>query len=701
MNAAPQLDLAMGDDFLVSYGSLPKQLQKRTSEFLRAFPKDPKAPTFNYEKIKNSADPKMRSARINQEYRAIILQPEKGNTYIVLWVDKHDDAYTWACRKRCIVNATTGVLQVIPVVLGEPEVIAATHAKPIQEKPTGPGKFDPFTNQELLEVGVPDECLPMTRSVVSDEDLERIEPKLPKDAFEALFYLASNYTLEETQRELGLVIPETPVDPSDLETALQKPATQRNFRLITDDAALTEALAFPLDRWRIFPHPSQKRVIEINANGPVRVLGGAGTGKTVVAMHRAHRMARDLVQEFPGGHERILFTTFSKTLAKDIEANLRKLCHQDELDRIEVINLDAWVSRFLQAQSAGKRMAYFGYEGELRNLWEKALGSKLPDCPLNDDQVRREWEHVIQAQAILTEIDYITCPRRGMGTRLSRSQRKLLWPVFEEYRALLTEAGLLELQDAMRSARKLLEARPNLVAYKGVIVDEGQDFSPEAYRLISQLTPSRPDGAGQQIFIVGDPHQRIYAHNVVLSHCGIDIRGRGRRLNINYRTPEETRRWAVGILEGLPIDDMDGNENNTHQAYRSAFHGSPPVELDTSTDTLIDHIKSLIAGGAEEQAICLTARTKTQLQSYEKELKVAGISIHHLGNQSIDNHSTEGVRLATMHRVKGLEFDHMILTHLDYQRWASEPASNDRALQERCLIHVAATRCRRSLAIVG
>ena len=204
----------------------------------------------------------------------------------------------------------------------------------------------------------------------------------------------------------------------------------------------------PLERWRVFLHPSQRRLVERHWNGPVRVLGGAGTGKTVVAMHRARWLARHL----PEG-ERILFTTFTRNLAADIENNLRAICTPDEMKRIEVINLDRWVQRFLR----GKRYRFrLTFDRDL-DAWREALAKKPGGLELTNRFYNDEWEQVIQANGVTTREDYLRVARTGRGVRLNRAARAEIWPVFEEYRAQLAERGVTEVPDCYRLARALLE----------------------------------------------------------------------------------------------------------------------------------------------------------------------------------------------------------------------------------------------------
>lgn len=693
--------LALGDDFLTAFSRLPKDTQKKTRHFIDKFRENPDSPGLNYEKIRDSANDSVRSVRVDQNYRAILLKPEKGNTFVLLWVDKHDDAYDWAKGRVCSINPRTGTLQVYQVAKDAPEPTPPPPEELFTEKTAkvAKGIFDPYTNAELLSLGLPEEFLSRVRGLQSDADLNAIEDELPPEAFEALLFLEVEGSLEATKRELGIE-DESDIDPEDLGAALKRQSSQRHFVLITDEKEMEQVLNYPLERWRIFLHPSQRRLVKMQANGPVRVLGGAGTGKTVVAMHRAKWLAETSCQK----GEKILLTTFTKNLTADILANLRMLCSLETLEKIEVVNLDALAARILSsARSSSPRPDFTG--AKTQDLWQDALSSHSHGTELSDEQVRREWDYVVQPQGIRNLPDYVRASRIGMGTRLSRPQRKELWPIFEEYFTLMKEAFVCEPIDVIRQARQLLEEQKHPLHYRAVIVDEAQDFSAEAFKLIRAIIPPIKAELGNDLFIVGDGHQRLYGHRVVLGHCGINIRGRGKRLRINYRTSEETRRWAVSLLEGCSIDDLDGGEDS-QQGYRSLFHGEEPVispAADENGQTVIitEHIDGLVNQGASVSSICIVARKNSQLQPIADWLAAKDHPTHKLEREG-DQPNVPGIRLATMHRVKGIEFDHLIVSHLDESSW-KRFLEKDKSLpvSERSLIYVAATRARKSLFLTS
>jgi len=442
----------------------------------------------------------------------------------------------------------------------------------------------------------------------------------------------------------------------------------------------------------------------MRASGPVRVLGGAGTGKTVVAMHRARHLADEV---FTGKDDRILFTTFTKNLATDISQNLRKLCGDEKAwARIEVQHLDGWVANFLRTQGYRPEVVY---DAE-NDCWRNALEQAPEQAGLPERFYRVEWESVVQAQNITSVDEYLAAPRIGRGTRLSRDTKKKVWPVFQEYRAQLNEGGKKEYVDLIRDARQFIENKALKLPYRAVIVDEAQDLSAEAFRLLRTIVP-----AGENdLFIVGDAHQRIYRHRVSLSKCGIDIRGRGKKLKINYRTTDEIRRFAVRLLEGRPIDDLDGGQDD-QKGYMSLTHGTAPAAMTFASAAeeaayLKQHIQALVAEGSPLESICIVARTKKLVENYAAQLRASGIETYEVKRDTAEQRDRVGIRIATMHRVKGLEFEHIIvaganrgIVPLDIALSAGDDAITQRNLEtgERALLYVALTRAKRSALITA
>ncbi|WP_404359807.1 3'-5' exonuclease [Methylotuvimicrobium sp. KM1] len=695
------LKIAIGDGFLESFARIPKAKQKKVMEFVAKFRYNPTANGINYEKINDVRDQNFRSVRIDQDYRGIILKPAQGNVYILLWVDKHDDAYDWARSHRCHIHPQTGTLQLVEIVQSDQPEIERSQVPATAN--TTPRLFD-LSDDTLLSLGVPAEDLPRIKDLTCVEDLESIEKTLPIEAFEALYLLAAGTPLDDILLDYASKTAAKDVNTEDFAEALNQDASRRRFYVVGDEMELLEMLEAPLEKWRVFLHPSQRRLIARHWSGPVRVLGGAGTGKTVVAMHRAKWLASQLT----GPSERILFTTFTSNLAVDIQENLRKICSTQEFQRIDVQHIDAWVVNCLKRLEYNLRVVYpNGKDSEYEQCWSLAEGLINPSLGLTPSFFREEWERVILPQSIRSRHAYLTASRIGRGVPLTRKQRADSWPVFEEMRIQLTQRKLTTIEDAAFDIIAILDSDSHIKRYRSIVVDEGQDFGPEMLVLLRRLVPENED----DLFIVGDGHQRIYHRKAVLGKCGINIRGRGKKLRINYRTTEEIRRFATRILEGIPIDDMDDSLDSLMD-YRSLMHGDYPdvhhfSSISDESKWIGEKIESLISSGMLSQDICLVARTNHLLDEFQLQLQSMGIEIRKLSRQAPDNRNLPGIRLATMHRVKGLEFKAVFMVAINdgivplnlgtVTKDLTETTLRNQS--EKALFHVAATRAIKYLSI--
>ncbi|MEQ6292087.1 UvrD-helicase domain-containing protein [Vogesella sp. GCM10023246] len=694
MSLTPKI--AISDDFLKSFAAVPRSHQQAVLNFVAKFRQNPLATGINYERIHDAADPNMRSVRVNDNMRGIVLKPDVGNVYCLLWVDQHDNAYQWARRHKVVIHPDVGSIQIFAV----EETTAANQVAVAVDQPTG--LFASLKDREIRRLGVPDEMLPLVRAVASEAALDDLQSRLPDEAYEALFMYAAGYSLEQVLLEMAAQ--QEPIDPHDFSAALDRDASRRHFVVLTDDSDLEALLGAPLERWRIFLHPSQRKLVERDWNGPVKVTGGAGTGKTVVAMHRAARLAKQYA-DIPG--RPVVFTTFTKTLAEDIRQHLALLCSPQELEKIQVVNLDQWATGLLRRFGYKSNLLYS--ESERRQYWKAAMSALPAGVDLSPSFLRAEFERVVLPQGCEAAEDYMRASRIGRGGQLSRQMRKAIWPVFAEYRAQLQSAHYKEPEEAFREAAQLLVGSTESLGIRAMVVDEAQDISSAAFELIRIAVPL----AENDLFIVGDAHQRIYRHKVVLSRAGIEVRGRSKSLKVNYRTTDEIRRWACAQLEGCDIDDLDGNSDSL-SGYKSLTHGEVPdilqsVSSQDDVTHVVNILRDLAVGGVEARQVCITARTNEDLDSITALLKQASVPFLRLDSTTTDDASTPGVRLSTMHRVKGLEFNVVIIAAYkgadayaaSYSRDEDAGVTEEAEIAERCLLHVAATRAKQHLFVLS
>lgn len=677
--------IALSNEFLSHLAKFSSKEQSQLLRWALKFQSNPTGTGMNYEKLPMCKDARLRSVRINQDWRGIVFQPPTGNLFVLLHADHHDSAYLWAKNRKMTINPETGAMQLVLI-----EEVVETE---VSSSPAFRGAFDELQDAELIKLGVPPDLLARVRAVRDEKELDRIRELLPVEAYEGLFLVMAGYGVGQILKEREVFMPPA-VDVEDYEKALRTPESQSRFLLIEDDTALEKAIHSPLEQWRIFLHPSQKRLAQGDRNGSMRVLGGAGTGKTVVAMHRANWLAENRTEE----GQKVLFTTFTRNLAQDIQDNLEKLCPLNLLSRIEVINLDRWVIRFLKQHRYPQEIIFNYRDSKLAvEAWDLALTLVDPELGLDSNFYREEWERVIQPQGVRDLGGYRAAKRIGRTGALNRKKRDAIWPVFAEYRNQLAEHSLKEIGDAYQDCAELIAQGDSFrFSYSAIVVDETQDFGTQALKLLRAIIPVGPN----DLFLVGDGHQRIYSRNrAVLGHCGIDIRGRSRKLYLNYRTTDEIRKYAVGLLEGREVDDLDG-ELDENKRYKSLSHGPTPIV--TSARDLgeaVQRAQSILQqfandDDADNARTCLMTYRLQDRNRLQELLNDSGTQTYTLEKEHPDIGDPSVLCLATMHRSKGLEFDQVVVV-------VEKVFLNDESIEEaRNLVHVALTRARKKAALV-
>ncbi|ABC32366.1 Superfamily I DNA and RNA helicase [Hahella chejuensis KCTC 2396] len=633
--------LALHRDVLFQSRTLPKKVHKKLVELVRKFEEDHTQASINLEKLEMAQDSRVRSARLGDDYRAILIAPEEGSTYIVVYVDHHDEAYQWCKNKLFLENKRLGYFHVLNT-----DIINLSKEQDESIENCSQYPLSALSDEDLFYAGIPKVLIPSVRAVKCDDDFERLADFLPEEAKQILYGIACGLTLDVAMEEtLGIQL-----STISHETISGSESTYySNLIFIEGEEHLREILQGDIAEWRLFLHPSQKRLVEWNIQGPMKVNGAAGTGKTVVLMHRAQWLARQIKP-----NEKILITTFTKNLAVTIKGLLGQMI-PEHMDNIDVINLH------LLAKNICHKTSF-----NLRTSDDKTVTSMLRQF-LSDMPVTTEFSHnfildefyeVIEKMSIETEGKYLEVLRKGRP-RIKRTQRLSLWPIFVEMKAFLNKEGIASFEELLRMALNEVENSQH-PKYKHVLVDELQDFSLTALGLVASL--SKLDGSSSNpLCLVGDGHQRIYSNTQVsLRHAGINVIGRSRRLKINYRMSEQIRNFAHATIAGLSIDDLDEGVTNTN-GDRSIFKGASPRVLKvtsfqqaaTEIANWIVDIKSSSKGNIKDHEICITSRSRYFIDSLNRE----GVDIYELQADKQDPGETApGIRYGTKKRVKGLEF---------------------------------------------
>lgn len=672
---ALEIQLALSQEFLKKLSSLPANVQGKILNWSIKFQTNPTASGINYEKINAARDDNLRSVRIDQDWRGIVFKPSEGNLYVLLYVDHHDDAYAWAANRKMTINRVTGAMQLINI-----ETVVRKETTVTTEQLR---LFASYSESDLLSLGVPEEAIETVQQLVEESELDSLVDALPIEAYEGLFLLMAGDSVNQIlmSRETRV---DQHIDTNDFIEAIKRAESKSRFVIVENDAALLAILNAPLAQWRTFLHPTQLKLSEGNRSGPMRVLGGAGTGKTVLAMHRAKWLAEHAT---PDG-QKVLFTTYTRNLATDIEYNLKQMCSPETMAKIEVRNLDAWVYGYLRSLRYEHRILYNRHK-EGQEAWSSAMAI-APDSPSFSEQFYEdELEQVVLAQGVMTLDDYRGARRVGRGVILNRAKRDAIWPVFEEYRSQLRSRQLKEADDAYHDAAQALNTVA-LSSYSAIVVDETQDFGQQALRLMRAIVPA----AANDLFFVGDGHQRIYKrHLTAMSRCGISIVGRSRKLYINYRTTDEIRRTAVALLTGVEIDDLDDGVDDNRK-YKSLSHGPMPInEVCSGLEELQQKATDIISEWSRDddntQATTCVMTSSHHLRGIIAEwLRQQGHKTYLLEAQEPDTAAAGVIRVSTMHRAKGLEFDHVIA--IDDTKLELDPR----------LIYVAMTRAKVRAALL-
>jgi hypothetical protein len=650
---------------------------QRGWEFVQKFRANPAQPGISLERVDQAAQKNLWSARVSRDLRAILYKD--GEDWRFIYIGHHDDAYNWASSRQIGRHIKTGELQIVEL----PTVSVTQNDVPGRSKKAG--IFAGHKDDYLLSLGVPPSWLLIIKAVESEDDfLNQVYPKLPDDVVERLFLLA-----------LGeIVAPPAPI--SEHDAAKDSAQSWRSFYLIESDDDLRSLLAAPLATWIAFLHPSQKRLATGAFNGPVKITGAAGTGKTVVALHRARHLARQ--------GKRVLLTSFVKTLCNNLKRNLKLFCAKDELKLIDVTNVHHLAKTKLD--ELGEVYTPIG-DDVVGKYIEDLL--KLNDCPLDKASMLAEWKYVVQAQRITSWEQYRNASRAGRGRALSVKDRKQVWEIASKLRLKMKREGEMEYSALCHRLCEHLQSGRLSIPYDAVIVDEVQDLGPQELRLIATLAGAGENKEPDRLTIVGDAGQRIYPGKYSLRSLGIDVRGRSHILRLNYRTTEQIRRFADNVL-GHESDDLDGGQES-RRGVRSLFRGPQPAlkgfpNKVEQTEFVVKEIKKLLGSGRAADEIAVFARQAHMLNPVEKALNAEGLSTFLL-SKNTDPEST-AINLGTMHRAKGLEFKVVFVIDADDKQLplakalaeATDPQLREDALaRERQLLYVSATRARDELFI--
>jgi len=667
------MNFHLADTFTTALARLPAQEAKLVKTSVVDLQIDPTGKGQSFHRVERAKDPNFWSVRVSRDLRLIV--HKTASSLLIAYVDHHDDAYAWAQRRRIEAHPTTGAIQIVEIrERVEEAMLPAAPQLPFPDAPVSALRlFAKLTEAELLSIGVPTDWLADVSTATEDSFLD-IAAHLPGEAAEALLQYVDS----------GRLAKPAPVSTTD---PYAHPDAQRRIRIVANEDELRLALDFPWERWGVFLHPSQRAMVERSFDGPARVSGSAGTGKTVVALHRAVRLAR------ADPARRILLATFSEPLARELASKVKVLAPEAS-GIVPRITVSDWanVADELFQLSTGRRPRIAGAEALAELIATAAAEADVRG--FSDRFLLSEWTNVVDAWGIDGLEAYAQVPRLGRRSPLGPKQRERLWSVFDRVRSALSARGLFTRSSVYRQVAADYRVRTDK-PFGAIIVDEAQDLGPAELVFLSAITPGHADA----LFFAGDLGQRIFQHPFSWKALGIDVRGRSSTLKVCYRTSRQIRGMADGLLPGA-LRDPDGNQEDRDGTV-SLFDGPAPVvsildSYDAEIAVVAKFLEDAISDGVAPAEIGIFVRDPASMGRARSAAQRAGV----------DSEAT----VALMHLAKGLEFRAVAVVACDedslplqsrIEDAADEGELDDIYETERQLLYVACTRARDRLIVTG
>lgn len=681
------MEFCIADTFTGSLARLTGDEQKAVKTTAFDLQMNPPSPGLSFHRLDKARDKNFWSVRVSGDIRLIVHRSDAR--LLLCYVGHHYTAYDWAERRKLETHPTTGAAQLVEIRETVKEIVVPVYVQtelPVPPQPVAEKKriFANTSDDDLLGYGVPSEWLGDVKQATEDT-LLGLADHLPAEAAEALLELATGGKPRVSQ-------------PAAAGSPFEHPDAQRRFRVMTNVEELERALDFPWEKWTIFLHPEQRQWVEREYNGPARVSGSAGTGKTIVALHRAAHLART----YPDA--RVLLATFSDTLASALHTKLKRLlAHEPRLaERIDVSSLNAIGSRLYKPHVGPAAIVP---RDVLRGLVQEA-GAAVGGHKFSLRFLVTEWDQVVDAWQLEGWEAYRDVVRLGRKTRLPEAQRAVLWSIFDRVRAGLRERKLITLSGMFGVLATALSSS-NKVVLDFAVVDEAQDLSVAHLRFLAAVGGGRPNA----LFFAGDLGQRIFQQPFSWKALGVDIRGRSRNLRVNYRTSHQIRAQADRLL-GPAMTDVDGNTEDRSDTI-SVFNGPPPEiralkNEDEESATVATWMAARAEDGVLPHEFGVFVRSAGQLDRAREAVQQVGLPFKVLDErvETVTGH----VSICTMHLAKGLEFRAVVVMACDDEviplQERIEAVGDDADLQEvydteRHLLYVACTRARDHLLVTS
>lgn len=677
------MNFRIADTFTDSLARLRSDQQAAAKTTAFDLQMNPANPGMQFHRLDKAKDKNFWSIRVSRDIRIIVHRTDES--LLLCYVDHHDPAYRWAERRKIERHPKTGAMQVVEIRERVLEIEIPKYVEVERPAPPKPLLFADFSDDDLLAYGVPQEWLADVKASNEDSLLD-LAGHLPAEAAEALLNLATG------------TVPLRPVPVAAGADPFEHPDALRRFRVMENVEELQRAMEYPWEKWIVFLHPAQRETVTRSYGGPARVAGSAGTGKTVVALHRAAHLARS------NAYAKVLLTTFSIALARNLRRKIACLIGNEPAvhNRISVPAIDeVGIEQFEAAFGTPKPLT----PKMLRTLLKAASDAAMPH-QYGLAFLESEWNEVVDAWQLGSWEAYRDVPRLGRKTRLGEKQRQTLWTIFEHVRKDMSERGLVTIPMVFAAATQHIASGGKPPA-DFVVVDEAQDISVPQLRYLAAVAGKKEDG----LFFAGDLGQRIFQTPFSWASLGVDVRGRSQTLRINYRTSHQIRQQADRLLQ-TELADVDGNLES-RKGTVSVFNGPPPsIQVVESTkretEVIAAWLKERVAAAVKPHEIGIFVRSEAELPRAKAAIAVAGMKSAELDDRT--DPPPDVVSICTMHLAKGLEFRAVVVAACDDEivplQSRIQTVSDDSDLEEvynteRHLLYVACTRARDNLLITG
>ena len=670
--------------------SLPNKDIGRVLKTIQQIKKDPSNPGLKLHRITESPDDNFWTVRISNDARIVL--HKKDDSILICHADKHDAAYDWAKRRRVSGDTKNNSAKIVsledlaiqkrqsPVFRNQAKVKQTEDKIVSKPSETTEPFFKENSDKEFLDNGFSKEELTVIRSILTETELYSLKPNFSEDKFDKLLSIFLKIDFQNENIEI--------FENND----------ELNSELVefTEAEDIKSALTQPWEQWLIFLSYAQKKLVKANFKGSSKVFGSAGTGKTVVALHRAKFLIENQ------NIDKVGLFTFSKVLTQDLKIKADLLLGENNKKRNNLhINSLEGEAGLIFSLHYGKRYQLTG-EFNTHNILKSIFDKLNLRNDFTLEFVISEYENIIGPWNLFKYEDYKNFPRTGRGTPLSASQRQKLSKCYSMFKDQLLDEGKISIFDLYHMASDILSK--NLERYKSVVIDEAQDLGPHMLNFVRSLTSKK----NNDIMFCGDTGQSLYYRNHSWIKHGIDIRGKSSNLYINYRTSKEIKDHAE-ILNSEILELEDKEVENRKSI--STFNGPKPElksfnNQNAEVDSLIQWVKSKINEGIDLHEIIILSRDVNDLKPFSRKLKENNILCWELDASS--NFLYNEVGLASVRRVKGLEYRCVAIVNCNEDQFPQEKElakigdikdEGDFLIKEINLLYVAMTRARDNLYI--